>query len=160
MADITISSLPLGAPSRSAVIPFSEGSTTSKLNITQIADLIIPIGSIIMWSGSIATIPSNWALCNGSNGTIDLRDRFIVGAGRDYAVSSVGGLSSVNLTIDQMPKHNHGIAGSTWAGTGNGGSFMYGYLGNYGTAGQDQGGDQAHENRPPYYALAFIQRIS
>ena len=44
-----------------------------------------PVGGIIMWSGSIATIPTGWALCNGSNGTPDLRNRFVIGAHSDSA---------------------------------------------------------------------------
>ena len=43
----------------------------------------IPVGGIIMWSGTIATIPSNWSLCNGSNGTPDLRNTFVIGAHSD-----------------------------------------------------------------------------
>jgi len=159
MADVTISSLPLGTSSRSSELPFSDGLNTSKITITQIADLIVPIGSIIMWSGSIATIPGNWALCNGTNGTVDLRDRFIVGAGRDYAVSNTGGLSAVKLTTEQMPSHTHSVpsGGAGTQGTwGSGGGYA---TTNSQTTGS-RGGDQEHENRPPYYALAFIQRIS
>jgi hypothetical protein len=52
---------------------------------------IIPSGGIIMWSGSIVSIPSGWFLCNGSNGTPDLRNRFVVGAGSTYAVGGTGG---------------------------------------------------------------------
>jgi hypothetical protein len=52
---------------------------------------IIPSGGIIMWSGSIASIPSGWFLCNGSNGTPDLRNRFVVGAGSTYSVGGTGG---------------------------------------------------------------------
>ena len=48
----------------------------------------IPVGGIIMWSGSISNIPSGWALCNGSNGTPDLRNRFVVGAYSDSANSA------------------------------------------------------------------------
>lgn len=48
-------------------------------------------GMIIMWSGSTSAIPSGWALCNGSNGTPDLRNRFVVGAGSAYSVGSTGG---------------------------------------------------------------------
>jgi hypothetical protein len=48
-------------------------------------------GMIILWSGSIASVPSGWALCNGSNGTPDLRNRFVVGAGSTYAVDATGG---------------------------------------------------------------------
>ena len=54
---------------------------------------IIPIGGIIMWSGTVATIPANWQLCNGTNGTPDLRDKFIVGATSDDA-----GVAKTNLT--------------------------------------------------------------
>ena len=53
----------------------------------------IPVGGIIMWSGTIATIPSNWSLCNGSNGTPDLRNKFIVGANADS-----GGSAKTNVT--------------------------------------------------------------
>jgi hypothetical protein len=54
----------------------------------------IPAGSIIMWSGSIGAIPVGYYLCNGSNGTPDLRDRFVVGAGNTYAVGNTGGFTS------------------------------------------------------------------
>jgi hypothetical protein len=50
-----------------------------------------PSGGIIMWSGSIASIPVGWLLCNGTSGTPDLRDRFVVGAGTTYAVGATGG---------------------------------------------------------------------
>ncbi len=58
-------------------------------NTTQIATTAfvlanaIPSGLISMWSGTIANIPSGWVLCNGSNGTPDLRNRFIIGAHSD-----------------------------------------------------------------------------
>ena len=54
----------------------------------------IPSGGIIMWSGSIGAIPLGYYLCNGSNGTPDLRDRFVVGAGNSYAVGNTGGFTS------------------------------------------------------------------
>lgn len=68
-------------------------------------------GVIVMWSGSADNIPEGWALCDGTNGTPDLRDRFIVGAGREYAVGDTGGAKEVTLTTAQMPKHSH--TGST-----------------------------------------------
>lgn len=68
-------------------------------------------GVIVMWSGSADNIPEGWALCDGTNGTPDLRDRFIVGAGREYAVGATGGAKEVTLTTAQMPKHSH--TGST-----------------------------------------------
>jgi len=54
----------------------------------------IPAGGIIMWSGSIGAIPTGYYLCNGSNGTPDLRDRFVVGSGSTYAVGNTGGFTS------------------------------------------------------------------
>jgi hypothetical protein len=51
----------------------------------------IPVGGIIIWSGSTGSIPATWYLCDGTNGTPDLRDRFIIGAGNTYAVNATGG---------------------------------------------------------------------
>jgi microcystin-dependent protein len=67
----------------------------------------IPAGLIAMWSGSIGSIPSGWYLCDGSNGTPNLTDRFIIGAGSSYAVNGNGGVSSVTLTTNNMPAHTH-----------------------------------------------------
>jgi hypothetical protein len=69
----------------------------------------VPSGGIIMWSGSIGSIPSGWSLCDGTNGTPDLRDRFVVGAGGSYAVDATGGADSVTLTENQIPSHNHSM---------------------------------------------------
>ena len=54
----------------------------------------VPAGGIIAWSGSIGSIPLGYVICNGSNGTPDLRDRFIVGAGNTYSVGNTGGFTS------------------------------------------------------------------
>ena len=73
-------------------------------------DAAIPSGLISMWSGTIANIPSGWALCNGSNGTPDLRGRFVVGysGSGDYAsIGNTGGSDSRTLTTANMPSHNH-----------------------------------------------------
>jgi hypothetical protein len=51
----------------------------------------LPSGMILLWSGSIGSVPAGYYLCDGSNGTPDLRDRFIVGAGNSYAVNATGG---------------------------------------------------------------------
>jgi len=77
---------------------------------------IIPVGGIIMWSGSIASIPSGWALCDGGattkpDGTTirtpDLRDKFVVGAGSAYNPTDTGGAASFTMTAAQMPSHSH-----------------------------------------------------
>lgn len=54
----------------------------------------VPNGAIIMWSGSVATIPDGFSLCDGTNGTPDLRNRFVIGAGNTYAVGATGGGSA------------------------------------------------------------------
>jgi len=74
-----------------------------------------PIGGIILWSGSVASIPAGWALCNGSSSTPDLRDRFVVGAGSIYAVGGTGGASTVTLSISNLPAHDHDGSGTTGA---------------------------------------------
>lgn len=58
---------------------------------------VTPVGGVILYSGAIAAIPAGWQLCDGTNGTPNLRDRFIVGAGTGYAVGATGG--SVDATL-------------------------------------------------------------
>lgn len=72
----------------------------------------VPKGGIIMWSGAIEDIPEGWALCDGNNKTPDLIDRFIIGAGKSYAVDKTGGEANHTLTISEMPEHNHSATSS------------------------------------------------
>lgn len=69
----------------------------------------VPVGGIIMWSGSVANIPAGWALCDGQNGTPDLRNRFIIGAGGTYSPGNTGGSATVNL----QHSHSQGATGSS-----------------------------------------------
>jgi len=71
---------------------------------------IIPTGVIVMWSGAVSNIPSGWRLCDGTNGTPNLRDRFVIGAGSAYNVGATGG--SANSVVVQ---HSHS-ATSTFTG--------------------------------------------
>lgn len=66
-----------------------------------------------MWSCAFTAIPTGWILCDGTNNTPDLRDRFIVGAGNGYAVGSTGGEATHTLTVAEMPSHNHTFAGAS-----------------------------------------------
>lgn len=77
----------------------------------QKADLsaLLPRGMIMIWAGAQNAIPAGWLLCDGGNGTPDLRNRFVVGAGSSYGVGATGGLASYNISWDQMPSHNHGV---------------------------------------------------
>ena len=72
-----------------------------------------PVGVISMWSGSIGAIPTGWALCDGTSGRPDLRDRFIVGAGSSYAIGNTGGFNTVTLNLTQIPSHQHNASGGT-----------------------------------------------
>ena len=83
------------------------GTNTTQIATTAFVQSFIPVGVITLWSGSIASIPSGWALCNGSAGTPDLRDRFVVGAGSTYAVGATGGANTVTLDTTQIPSHTH-----------------------------------------------------
>ncbi len=103
----------------------------------------LPSGVIVMWSGSIAGIPTGWALCDGNNGTPDLRDRFIVGAGNSYTIGEQGGSTS----------HAHTGATSTgiWLSSGCGQGCENGHYHTFTT--------DTSEHRPPYYALALIMKL-
>jgi len=67
-------------------------------------------GMIILWYGNTGNIPTGFVLCNGSNSTPDLRDRFVVGAGSGYSPGNSGGNSSVTLSTSQLPSHNHSVS--------------------------------------------------
>jgi hypothetical protein len=114
------------------------------------------LGTIIMWSDTIDTIPDGWVICDGNNGTPDLRDRFIVGAGSNYSVGDIGGANEVTLSVNQIPPHTHEVPDGT---TGGGSGAQNGPLTGDTLSSQSTGGGQPHENRPPYYALAYIMRV-
>ncbi len=78
----------------------------------------VPSGVIAIWKGDAGSVPAGWVICNGSNGTPDLRDRFVIGAGGSYAYGSTGGTKNVTptctfttnshtLTDAELPSHTH-----------------------------------------------------
>ena len=137
-----------------------------------------PTGGIIMWSGSIASIPAGWLLCDGTNGTPDLRSRFVVGAGSTYNPGDTGGADTVTLTTAQIPSHTHtatvtdpGHVHAIFARTStlSGGSFVGASVSppsvntepaftGISVSNAATGGGGSHENRPPYFALAFLMK--
>jgi hypothetical protein len=108
-------------------------------------------GSIIFWSGSIESIPSGYALCDGTNGTPDLRNKFVVGAGDTYIVGAAGGTVQHNHTASQASHfHNLATGGDIAAGTDitdvtNGVTPAITV-------------DNA-DNLPPYYSLCYIMKL-
>ena len=118
----------------------------------------IPSGIITMWSGAASAIPDGWALCDGTNGTPDLRGKFALGSSDKYAVGATGGEETHTLTVDEMPRHCHsGII----IESGNGGhGFALNSSAARSSASTDYtGGSQAHNNMPPYYALCYIMKL-
>lgn len=144
----------------------------------------IPAGLISLWSGSIVSIPSGWYLCDGSNGTPDLRNRFVVGAGSTYAVGATGGSADAVVVAHSHtatstssvsdPSHAHqqadnssvNIFGGGGGGSGGsrGGSGLYTYGAYTGisvstsTSVASSGVSGTNANLPPYYALAYIMK--
>lgn len=125
----------------------------------------VPVGGIIMWNKQLLPDDTHWAICDGKNGTPDLRDRFIVGAGNEYSLGNSGGKKEVKLSVDEMPRHSHQytvwgqqgkVTGDDWYFT----DFIEeDHKQKRTRATGATGGDKAHENRPPYYALYYIMRI-
>ena len=169
---------------------------------------LIPSGGIIIWSGLLTAIPTGWGLCDGSNGTPDLRDRFVVGAGSSYSRNETGGADSVALSENELPSHNHSMnsagnhdhggststdgehthsnnadrcSGSNYvqvtASTNNAATNRRVGLvdatispagdhnhsisddGSHTHSINNTGNNDAHENRPPYFALAYIMKL-
>lgn len=115
---------------------------------------LVPKFGIILWAGAIVDIPLGWALCDGNNGTPNLKDRFVIGAG-NLAVGATGGEATHTLTVDEMPAHTHDTKTANNTGQGGSGSHAANM---YATTTGSAGGGAAHENRPPYYALAYIMK--
>jgi microcystin-dependent protein len=177
-----------GATSEYTIPPLRlEGVTATATQINTASTHYVPTGGIIMWSGSVLAIPTGWALCDGTDGTPNLQDRFVVGAGSSYAVGATGGATTVALSAAQMPQHRHyaSVSGSTNVA----GNHTHTYVSSINSGGSGtssrfgepttrttnpagdhshsvtaagytdyQGSSSAHENRPPYYALAYIMK--
>lgn len=82
--------------------------------VRQSGHALVPSGMIMLWSGSVASIPSGWVICDGTNSTPDLRNSFIVGAGDTYSPSATGGSSGATYTSSTAGAHTHtdGSAGA------------------------------------------------
>jgi microcystin-dependent protein len=129
-------------------------------------------GMIMMWSGSIASIPSGWLLCDGASGTPDLRNRFVVGAGSTYAVNATGGSADAVVVAHSHtatvtdPGHFHsallpnGTTGSFDAGATSGPSTKNTATATTGISVNiaSSGVSGVNANLPPYFALAYIMK--
>lgn len=134
---------------------------TNYITVAQVPSSFVT-GMIMMFTGT--TAPTGWSLCDGTNGTPDLRSRFIVGQGGTYSINSTGGLHEVTLTSAQMPSHEHStnIDGRHVIPGNGSSSYPYGGGGTYASTVFNMnptGGGQPHENLPPYYALSYIMKL-
>ncbi len=165
------------------------GTNTTQIATTAFAkaaaDAAFPVGGIIMWSGTIAAIPTGWALCNGSNGTPDLRNRFIIGAHSDNAgvanttvtgTSTLTGGSKDAINVSHThtatstvsdPGHTHTIPNADGSVFGTSANSNRGLLSStsssftgitVATSISTEGSSGTNANLPPYYALAFIMK--
>ena len=134
-------------------------------------------GMIMLWSGSSGTIPSGWLLCDGSNSTPDLRNRFVVGATSTYAVGATGGSADAIVVshthtatvTDSGHTHSTGTTGTSYLSDVSGGGGRTHPFGNGGSttgssttgitvANSTTGSSGTNANLPPYYALCYIMK--
>lgn len=160
----------------------------TKTELEALSNLLMPKGGIIMWSGAIAAIPAGFVVCNGANiegfGVVpDLRGRFIVGYDettlnspdnvidqrnadgsviKNYAtIGNRGGKPEVQLTKQEsgLPDFAIPFPGniSTIDGTGSQQGWENDGLTNINIVGKSA--EKSHENRPPYFVLAYIIKV-
>ena len=167
----TFTGTPL-APTATAATNTTQLATTEF--VTTAITSAFPSGGIIIWSGSAASIPTGWLLCNGTSSTPDLRDRFVVGAGSTYAVNATGGsanavlVSHTHTATVTDPTHNHTIPNAQADAIGGSGA-QPSYRGSGTTntssastgitvANSTEGVSATNANLPPYFALCYIMK--
>ena len=116
----------------------------------------VPSGAITMWHGLISAIPSGWVLCDGTNSTPDLREKFVRGAPASTEAGGTGGADTHTLSVAEMPIHDHDMSMSHVAGSSS--RFYEGGTFNNTDNTQTAGSGAAHNNMPAYYQILFIMK--
>ena len=158
----------------SAQISTTAAYDNSSISIatTEFVGKSVPKGVIWMWNSSAASIPLGFQLCDGTNGTPDLRDRFVVGAGNTYTVNSTGGSADAVVVSHSHsvtdPGHTHSTSVNpnfTAGGAEGGGRDSVGQTASVtgsaatGITVASTGVSGTNANLPPYYALCYIQKM-
>ncbi|GIZ15275.1 phage tail protein [Capnocytophaga catalasegens] len=135
---------------------FGNGATTynwadfKRINpLRELQKAVVPVGMIAMWSGQVSQIPQGWALCNGQNGTPDLRNRFVMGYNNEQTpTKSTGGANSFKLTKAQLPTEK--LTGTTSSAGGHSHNYQDIYWSEFGGAirlpNNAGSGDTDHDN--------------
>ena len=133
------------------------GGTISADTIVSTGSGAFAPGMIIAWSGNTGNIPTGFVLCDGNNGTPDLRDKFIIGAGNNYNVGATGGSKDAVL-VEHFHTTLNFVARSNYAEPRN---FGVGTDGNCNSTGNTdtKGVSGTDKNLPPYHALCFIMKV-
>jgi len=106
---------------------------------------------IVIWSGAIVDIPTGFVICDGNNGTPDLRDKFVVGAGTTYNPGDNGGNEDHSHTLN-CDQHRHALPEPGTVGSGSFRSYQTNFVVVTGTT-------NAVNHLPPYYSLAYIMKV-
>lgn len=128
------------------------------------------LNQIIAWNSTVVLIPNGWQICDGTNGTPDLRSKFVRGAPAGQEDDSTGGSDTVVLVTANMPAHSHTISGTHFHqyGTTINGQRLASQFTNQLNTGSNvmaspsvanAGSDTAHENMPSFYEVVYIQRV-
>jgi len=173
-----LTGVPAG-PTATALTNTTQLATTSFVTTAVAASF--PVGGIIIWSGAEAAIPSGWILCNGSGGSPDLRDRFVIGSGTTYAVNATGGSKDAVVVSHTHTastaiggSHSHtarsssgktnvdwGDGGGQGRPSGSGATYEPIVIGTHaghthGVTVNADGVSATNANLPPYFALCYI----
>lgn len=161
--------------------------STGNLHAASFAGAGVPTGLVVMWYGAYASPPSGWHVCDGNGGTIDLRDKMILGAGSTYSPGDTGGsktftaagtitVDNHTLTAAEMGQHRHPFndyycptsaskasGGSAWSGTLTSSSGNTSAAGGGGGHGHSSGEGTGFSGiatacMPYYHSLTFIQK--